>query len=296
MKNSAYEQGSNTLVALMEDPILVSALNSFKAIPERKFFLFCPPSYDKFVGTDEATTCVCLVIHHKQIRMTSVAHMDSPNIVDMGLSQMSSCVIGHNLDAELDVHLVGGFEDVSPNLSVLNFLCNILTLALDHKARHENFHVQNLSVLGHNTRRDSKGNAYPIFNASSGLVTLACFDRTSRCPDEIVRRIQVTASYEDPSWSGRLLETYDTQTDQFRIASCCWSFCQQYISWTLQSLSNFEILLRCSTSPSAEAPDFVYNLRRYIFVFIVHFLIWRETFPRKQPRVFKRAGMEIFII
>ena len=40
------------------------------------------------------------------------------------------------------------------------------------------------------------------------------------------------------------------------------SFCQQYISRTLQSLSNFEILLRCSTSPSAEALDFVYNLRR----------------------------------
>ncbi|KAF3968305.1 hypothetical protein CMV_007776 [Castanea mollissima] len=75
--------GSNTLVALMEDPILVSASNSFKAIPKRK---------------------------------TSVAHMDSPNIVDMGLSQMSSRVIGHNLDAELDVHLVGGFEDVSPNV------------------------------------------------------------------------------------------------------------------------------------------------------------------------------------
>ncbi|KAF3968307.1 hypothetical protein CMV_007778 [Castanea mollissima] len=75
--------GSNILVALMEDPILVSASNSFKAIPKRK---------------------------------TSVAHMDSPNIVDMGLSQTSSCVIGHNLDAELDVHLVGGFEDVSPNV------------------------------------------------------------------------------------------------------------------------------------------------------------------------------------
>nr|POE81589.1 protein transport protein sec31 like b [Quercus suber] len=34
---------------------------------------------------------------------TSVAHMDSPNIVDMGLSQVSYRVIGHNLDAELDV-------------------------------------------------------------------------------------------------------------------------------------------------------------------------------------------------
>ena len=29
--------------------------------------------------------------------------MDSQNIVDIGLSQMSSPVIGHNLDAELDV-------------------------------------------------------------------------------------------------------------------------------------------------------------------------------------------------
>ncbi|KAL4601291.1 hypothetical protein ACB092_11G261500 [Castanea dentata] len=257
MKNSAYEQGSNILVALMEDPILVSASNSFKAIPKRKIIGFmcsnlnlqllsigpafvddCVPKKKplryshlefqiegcKFVGTDEATTYVCLVIHHKQNRMTSVANMDSPNIVDMGLSQTSSCVIGHYLDAELDVHLVGGFEDVSPN----------------------HFHVQNLSVLGHYTRRDSKGNAYPIFNASTGLVTPTCFDRTSRCPDEI-----------DPSWSGKLLETYDAQTDQFRIASCCWCFHQKYISRTLQSLSNFEILLRCSTSPSAEAPDFV---------------------------------------
>ena len=29
--------------------------------------------------------------------------MDSQNILDMGLFQMSSPVIGHNLDAELDV-------------------------------------------------------------------------------------------------------------------------------------------------------------------------------------------------
>ena len=40
MKNSAYEQGSNTLVALMEDPILASASNSFKAILERKFLVY----------------------------------------------------------------------------------------------------------------------------------------------------------------------------------------------------------------------------------------------------------------
>ena len=38
------------------------------------------------------------------------------------------------------------------------------------------------------------------------------------------------------------------------------------ISLTLQSLSDSEILLRCSTSPSAEAPDFVDNLRRYSLI------------------------------
>ncbi|KAK7854886.1 hypothetical protein CFP56_030627 [Quercus suber] len=38
------------------------------------------------------------------------------------------------------------------------------------------------------------------------------------------------------------------------------SFRHKYISWTLQNLSNFEILLRCSTSPSAEAPDFAVGI------------------------------------
>ena len=33
------------------------------------FFFHFHNSYDKFVGIDEATTCVCLVIHHKQNRM-----------------------------------------------------------------------------------------------------------------------------------------------------------------------------------------------------------------------------------
>ena len=47
MKNSAYEQGSDTLVALMEDPILVSAANSFKAIPEGKFSVYEESGMDR---------------------------------------------------------------------------------------------------------------------------------------------------------------------------------------------------------------------------------------------------------
>jgi protein N-terminal asparagine amidohydrolase len=44
----------------------------------------------------------------------------------------------------------------------------------------------------------------------------------SRCPDEVVRRIRVSVSSYGPVWQGRLLETYDTQSDVFRIAPACW--------------------------------------------------------------------------
>lgn len=57
---------------------------------------------------------------------------------------------------------------------------------------------------------------------SDGSVFPASFDSTSRCPDEVIRRIRLSSSYEDPSLKGRLLETYETHTDQFKIEPCCW--------------------------------------------------------------------------
>lgn len=57
---------------------------------------------------------------------------------------------------------------------------------------------------------------------ATGSIFPANFDATTRCPDEVVRRIRVTAAFEDGSWEGRLLETYDTQNDQFVIAPCTW--------------------------------------------------------------------------
>jgi len=39
-------------------------------------------------------------------------------------------------------------------------------------SREEKFHIRTTCVLGHNTKRDSDGNAYPIFN---GFVVSFCF-------------------------------------------------------------------------------------------------------------------------
>ncbi|CAI9769677.1 unnamed protein product [Fraxinus pennsylvanica] len=318
-------QGTHMLISLMEHPILVSASSSFKFLPERKFsvsepsgseasrnskwvyifqreFATVDPALIDFVGTDEATTCVGLVIRNQKHGMVSVAHMDTPSVVDIGLSQMLSLVADHDPDTVLDVHLIGGYDDTS---SKNEYLANKSSAKLDGyshtlcakiietlRNRNEKFQIQTLHVLQHNTRWDPDGTALPIFSGfvvdtSTGSIIPASFDRTSRCPDEVVRRIRVTACYDDPKWDGRLLEAYDTKTDQFVIAPCTWSSHQLYLAMAIQELSDAEILLRCSTSPSAESPDFVENERRQCD-YLIHHPLWRETFPHKQPRTFQR--------
>ncbi|CAN1288733.1 Protein N-terminal asparagine amidohydrolase [Linum perenne] len=267
--SSSRQEMDALLLELTRHPTVVAASNAFKSLPERKF------------STEE----------------------------DPGLQNCRSVYLFQReyatVDPELvDVHIVGGFEDVTPNNGSSTSmakrpskldgyslpLCSKIIKSLGN--RQEKFHIRTLFVLGHNTKRDSQRITYPIFNGvlvetSSGSVHPACFDRTTRCPDEIVRRIRVSASYEDPTWDGKLLDTYDTRTDQFVIASCSWTFYQLDVAFTLQELSDAEILLQCSTSPSAEGPDFVNNLKRQ-WEYLFRNPKWEDTFPRRKARVFVR--------
>ncbi|KAH1051304.1 hypothetical protein AAZX31_08G147600 [Glycine max] len=326
--HSSHPQGKDILLDLLENPILVSASNSLKANSERKFsvsdessperskwvYIFqreyatVDPALVDFVGTDEATTCVGLVIRNQKNGMTSVAHMDSPKIVEMGLSQMLSSLVDNSLETEFDVHLIGGFEDVSlqhangstvsESPADLDGYSFPLCLKIVHTlwSREEKFHIRTICVLGHNTRRDSDGNTYPFFNGfvaetTTGIIIPAIFDRTSRCPDEIVRRIRVSVSYEDANWNGKLLETYDSGIDCFKIAPCRWTLRQNHIASSLLNYSDSEILSICSTSPTAEASDFVENLKRQ-WNYLIEHPHWTETFPKKQPRTFARSSSD----
>ncbi|KAL8137875.1 hypothetical protein V2J09_003876 [Rumex salicifolius] len=49
---------------------------------------------------------------------------------------------------------------------------------------------------------------------ATGSIIPASFDATTRCPDEVVRRIRVSSSFQDSRWRGKLLDTYDTHTDR----------------------------------------------------------------------------------
>ncbi|KAL9231393.1 hypothetical protein vseg_006627 [Gypsophila vaccaria] len=323
-QNDSSDEGSSDLVGLLEHPALVSASLSLKATPEKKFstseasseeltksklvYLFqreyatVDPTIVDWIGTDEATTCVGIAIRNRDNGITSVAHMDSPKIVEVGLSQMLSKLAAHKLDAEIDVHLIGGYEDTPPMLASqtrsrrkveegysLPLCANIIEVLGKSPLK---FHIQTLSVLGHNTRRDGEGIAYPIFTGlaietMTGAITPAIFDETTRCPDEIVRRIRLSASFDDPRCKGRLLDTYDTETDRFIIAPCPWNTRMVRMASYMQQFTDSEILHTCSTSPYAEAPDFVYNQRRQ-WDYLIRNSDWKVVYRMGQPRVFKR--------
>ncbi|ONK70163.1 uncharacterized protein A4U43_C05F30920 [Asparagus officinalis] len=319
--SSSQPQGREILDSLLQSPTLISALDRLKSAPARKVsgsepvklvyvfqkeYATVDPSLVQFVGTDEATTCVGLVIRNRETGMTSISHMDFEGIVDMGLSQMLSSIVNQEMDATLDVHLIGGFEDTSyENINGSSGsarhkrqdgfslpLCSKIVAALQN--RKERFHLQTFCVLGHNTKKDSNGNPLPIISGFlvdtlSGLIVPASFDRTSRCPDEVVRRVRVTVAFEDPGWKGKLLETYDTHHDRFQIAPCSWTSDWSQYAFSLLELPDSEILSRCSTSPAAESPDFIENERR-MWDYLIKHPDWRQTFIRRKPRIFERTA------
>ncbi|KAL0429318.1 UNVERIFIED_CONTAM: protein N-terminal asparagine amidohydrolase [Sesamum radiatum] len=264
-------EGMDTLIALMEHPVLVSASNSFKSMAEKRVsvsensssvgpeiskfvyifqreFATVDPALVDLVGTDEATTCVGIAIRNCKTGMMSVAHMDSPNVVDTGLSQMLSLVTDHESDALLDVHLIGGFDDISSQVW-----------------------------------------PYSPMETSTGSITPASFDGTSRCPDEMSGEFELLQLSRILVGLANCLIHMILELTIFVIAPCVWTIRQKHIALTLQNLSDTEILLACSSSPYAEVPDFVDNEKRK-WDYLIRHPNWRETFPSKQPRVFQRTA------
>ncbi|XP_015693398.1 protein N-terminal asparagine amidohydrolase [Oryza brachyantha] len=315
--------GSELVAALLGDPGLRAASGRLRDAPERRIssgpeeeaavaprhvyvfqreFATVDPARIQLVGTDEVTTCVGVVIRNNRTGMTSISHMDFPKIVEGGLKQMLELLGDDN--APFDVHLIGGFDDVSTKVvhssgrkhSKLEgysypLCCRILEVL--HKYQKQ-FHLRTFCVLGNNTTTDLYGNTRPIIGGfvvetSSGAVNPAIFEMNSRCPDEVVRRIRVSVSSYDPTWQGRLLETYDTHSDAFQIAPACWMPDWAEMASSLNQLSDSEVLLQCSTSPAAEPPHFVENERR-IWRYLIENPYWEDTFPKYKPRVFHRTS------
>ncbi|XP_076893124.1 protein N-terminal asparagine amidohydrolase-like [Bidens hawaiensis] len=314
--NPDSSSGHDMVNALLVDPDLVSASRAFCAIPEKKLstvseepvqakcvyvfqreYATVNPALVDIVGTDEATTCIGMVIRNSKTGMTCVGHLDSPNVVEVGLFQMMALVSQSDVDnIILDVHLVGAFEDSASNEKGVEGYSFPLCVKIVEKLAESiyKFEIKNFQVLKLNTRQDNKGDAYPIFHGlavetSSGSVFPASFDASTRCPDDIIRKIRLHASFEDPSRSGRLIDTYETQTDRFVITPFPWSKWPVRNASLMRRRSDLEILFATSTSPLAKGPDYVKDQKR-VWEYLIQNPNWKQVFPSKLARVFQRVG------
>ncbi|CAH9075107.1 unnamed protein product [Cuscuta europaea] len=188
------------------------------------------PSLVDAVGTDGLSTCVGLIIRNPKNRKISVAHIDIPNIVEAGLGQMLSSISDQDSNASYDVHLIGGYKDISYEhkrwrQGVSLTLCSkIIEVLFKSPAK---FNIQTLHVLDHNTQYDREKNAYRIFEGfivktDTGSILPARFHETTKGPAIILREARRSLCVIDSNWKNRLLYTYDTDSDRYIIAPISW--------------------------------------------------------------------------
>ncbi|RAL39344.1 hypothetical protein DM860_002877 [Cuscuta australis] len=267
----------------------------------QKEYATVDPSLVDVVGTDGQGTCVGLVIRNPRNGMISVAHIDVRKVVEIGLTQMLSCLVDQDdeNDDVLDVHIINGYntarrEDSDNKFSGLSFFICLKIIEVLCKSTRR-FNIQTLHILNRNTIYDQDGNASAKFNGflvetGTGSIFPTKFHETTKCPDAFIRNsVRLKVALNCPDWDGnRLLETYDTRSDKFCITPYAWDksfveYCEAY-----QKKSDREICNILYTVPVNENPS-IAEFGRGKYAYFIKHPDWKEIFPGGQPRIFVRT-------
>ncbi|CAH9094660.1 unnamed protein product [Cuscuta europaea] len=323
--SSSSQQGKDILRTLMQNPGLKRVSFALDYTPGGLFsltnnggFLITPqtksvfilqkeyatvdPSFVDVVGTHGMSTCVGLIIQNPKSGKISVAHIDVLGVIEIGINQMLSSVDDQDINdvTNLNVHLIGGYndepewanhEDEEKREGVSFPICSKIIEVLCKSTK--TFHLRTLHVLDHNTIYDRQGIGNPKFGGfvvetGVGSIFPAMFDETTKGPDEMVREVRRLCCHYDPSWDGRLLDTYDNLSDHYVIAPCSWGRKgAKGFGWFL-SLSDREFADNYYFTPPAVLNRNEINYLRGIFAYIFNNPEWKKTFPGGRPRVFAR--------
>ncbi|XP_059075943.1 protein N-terminal asparagine amidohydrolase isoform X6 [Cryptomeria japonica] len=253
-EDSSMTKGHQLVLNLLQNPILSAKTNAFKSLSETTIML---PQDPKSVGSESSSSVKSVYVFQREY-----ATVNPSAVKSVGTDEATTCVglaISNRTTRMTSVAHFDSAERVK--LGLLQMLAGVVCGEKD----------ADLDV-----------------NTVTGNVMPASFDKSARCPDEVVRRLRVSFSFEDSTWEGRLLETYDTYSDRFVIAPCKWRPTWKYYAAELLELSDSELLLQCSTSPDAESLDFVESERRML-AYLLKNPNWTCTFPNGQPRIFTRT-------
>ncbi|CAH9075434.1 unnamed protein product, partial [Cuscuta epithymum] len=98
---------SGDLILSRDSDFLVTRETKCVYIAQKEYATVDPSLVD-VIGTDGQGGCVGVVIRNPKSGLICVAHMDLPEVIDNGLTQMLSSAIGQEIDEILDVETATG--------------------------------------------------------------------------------------------------------------------------------------------------------------------------------------------
>eukprot|EP00271_Cylindrocystis_brebissonii_P003934 TRINITY_DN15207_c0_g1_i2.p1 TRINITY_DN15207_c0_g1~~TRINITY_DN15207_c0_g1_i2.p1 ORF type:complete len:379 (+),score=37.13 TRINITY_DN15207_c0_g1_i2:611-1747(+) len=255
-----------------------------------------------FIGTDEMTTCMGIVLVEPTSGGVCVGHLDFPNSVVKDLQAMTGALRATE-DQHIEVHIAGCFDDtegaarepLNPYAYVSEPLPSgypgyswDLAVAVFwwlYRSRLQ-FLLRSACILRHNTAYE--GASRPIVcgigvDMRAWRVCPMRFSPEMRGPALELRGTVLKAK-------SSACCPYHTATDTYRIGPYIYQDNEEETRWLL-GLSDDDLLQQNSTSPWAESRDFVPNLRRQLQFYLDH-PDSRMAFPNRKPKIFRRRADE----
>ena len=229
----------------------------------------CKPSQNHFLVSDRATTCHILALRscsstNQQEALCTLTHIDGTGYSECLRAAIEKHAVYHADSGlcQMDVHVVGGYKDLTGTSSGLsNWLFHeMAALASDYSDSIE-FTLQTACITAMNTCPNSS-NQQPVvrglaLDCRTGQVWMAhCPSTEQQGPAPVRRSARLWVPHAHPtlhcifSHENNELEVHPYNIVQFKGLE------------SLLRLPDHVLLQYCSTSPDVEEPDFCPGVRR----------------------------------
>ncbi|RWS01287.1 protein N-terminal asparagine amidohydrolase-like protein, partial [Dinothrombium tinctorium] len=259
----------------------ITSLGSLYVL-QREYAVVSPnDKYISIVGTDNTTTCCSVIVRHSGSGVTSLGHFDGSGL-ENAVSEMVRKVQEYStISGELGVlelHIVGGFLDKRG-------YSETLAMQLLYAFHRQLAHIHLVTACTCDLNNVLRGNTnYPIiYGISVNIKTGEIFPSTfvEKGPEFALRSSRIFAG-----GSSDMQEVYETQMFIFKINPFNYEPMRGIELW-LNEGDDF-ILQHLSTSPEAEPPHFVTDVKSALSFIHQNPFPSVTVFPENRPLYFRK--------
>ncbi|CAH1970861.1 unnamed protein product [Acanthoscelides obtectus] len=246
----------------------------------REYAVVTPKNHRVIIlGSDEATTCIILIVRDCNTGATGLAHLDNVGLIEQHIKEIMNSL--QRLSEECSqnkysIYLVGGYSDPR-GLSEEIFVGILETL----QKVHQEMHLQLACIGDANTvLKDDK--PWPkVYGAAVNIDTGEVFPSTfaEKGPDEILRGVKILVG------SSNIMNIYENSSGMVKIGPFFYKMPRGIEHWLEET--DEAILRKSSTSPDVEPSCFVPNIKKAI-QFMIENPRSIHVFKENKPHYFSR--------